>query len=108
FVFFQAVYGIRDGHVTGVQTCAFRSSLRGIVLRWRVVPETPQIAFFPETISSPDILAERNAELRRVMIERVGFEKFLREVKAKEIGRAASRERVWVSVGGERLDKKWG
>src|SRR5690625_7735214 len=27
FVFFQAEDGIRDGHVTGVQTCLFRSLL---------------------------------------------------------------------------------
>jgi hypothetical protein len=52
-------------------------------LRWRGVPVTAQIAFFPETLKGPDILAERNAELRRVMIERMGFEKFLGEVKAE-------------------------
>ena len=47
------------------------------------MPVTAQIAFFPETLKGPDILSERNAELRRVMIERVGFEKFIREVKAE-------------------------
>src|SRR6266536_4185390 len=44
-------------------------SLCGIALRWRGVPVTPRIAFYPEKISSPDILVERNVELRRVMIE---------------------------------------
>src|SRR5207253_3725940 len=29
FFFFQAEDGIRDGHVTGVQTCAFRSQFLG-------------------------------------------------------------------------------
>jgi hypothetical protein len=57
--------------------------LCNVGLRWRGVPVTAQIAFFPETLTGPAILAERNAELRRVMIERVGFEKFLREVKAQ-------------------------
>src|SRR5262249_10596758 len=67
----------------GTQISSLPESLRGVGLRWRGVPVTPQIAFFPETLHGPDILAERNVELRRVMIERVGFEKFLCEVKAE-------------------------
>ena len=58
-------------------------NLRGIALRWRGVPVTPRIAFFPETLTGSEILSERNTELRRVMVERIGFEKFLREVKAE-------------------------
>lgn len=68
--------------VGGTQITSLPESFRGVGLRWRGVRVTPQIAFFPETLNGPDILAERNAELRRVMIERVGFEKFLKEVKA--------------------------
>jgi hypothetical protein len=56
--------------------------LAGIPLRWRGVPVTTQIAFFPETLTGAQILAEKNAEVRRVMIEQVGFERFLRETKA--------------------------
>jgi hypothetical protein len=69
--------------IGGTGITSLPESLSGIGLRWRGVPVTAQIAFFPETLKGPDILAERNAELRRVMIERVGFEKFLREVKAE-------------------------
>lgn len=69
--------------IGGTQITSLPESLRGIGLRWRGVPVTAQIAFFPETLTGPAILAERNAELRRVMIERVGFEKFIREVKAE-------------------------
>jgi hypothetical protein len=69
--------------IGGTRITSLPETLRGIGLRWRGVPVTAQIAFFPETLNGPAILAERNAELRRVMIERVGFDKFIREVKAE-------------------------
>src|SRR6266487_4880399 len=38
FFFFQAEDGIRDGRVTGVQTCAFRStSIVSRPIRWRTI-----------------------------------------------------------------------
>ena len=39
----------------------------------------------PESITAKQILAEENAEVRRVMIERVGMERFIADAKAKEI-----------------------
>ncbi|MCI0541735.1 MAG: hypothetical protein L0Z50_41590 [Verrucomicrobiales bacterium] len=81
--------------IGGTRITSLPETLRGIGLRWRGVPVTPQIAFFPETLNGPDVLAERNTELRRVMIERVGFEKFLQEVKAEVLD--ADRDR-----GGQR------
>jgi hypothetical protein len=81
---------IGDTRITGLP-----ESLSGVALRWRGVSVTAQIAFFPETLNGTDILAERNAELRRVMIERVGFEKFLSEVKAEILDQDRDR-------GGER------
>jgi hypothetical protein len=69
--------------IGGTRVTSLPESFAGVALRWRGVPVTAQIAFFPETLKGADILAERNAELRRVMIERVGFEKFLREIKAE-------------------------
>src|SRR5438067_2669016 len=57
-------------------------SLRGARLRWRGVQINAQIAFFPETLSATEILTERNAEVRRVMIERCGLENFLNSAKA--------------------------
>ncbi|MBX9582144.1 MAG: hypothetical protein K2X87_17705 [Gemmataceae bacterium] len=45
-------------------------------LRWRGVRVTGRIAFRPETLTVDEILAETNAEVRRVMLERVGFEWF--------------------------------
>ena len=69
--------------IGGTRISSLPESLNKVALRWRGVQITPQIAFFPETLNSTDILNERNTELRRVMIERVGFEKFLREVNAE-------------------------
>ena len=69
--------------IGGTRITSLPERLKDVGLRWRGLPVTARIAFFPETLSGTDILAERNAELRRVMIERVGFEKFLGEVKAE-------------------------
>jgi len=69
--------------IGGTQIQSLPESLRGIGLRWRGVTVTPQIAFFPETLKSTDVLAEGNAEVRRVMIERIGFERFLQESHAR-------------------------
>lgn len=55
------------------------ASLRGVGIRWRGVAIDERIAFAPETISAGEVLEERNAELRRVKLERMGFERFLAE-----------------------------
>lgn len=60
-------------------------ALENAPLRWRSVPVTPGIAFEPHKITSKQVLAEKNAELRRVMIERMGYLKFSQEVGAKEL-----------------------
>jgi hypothetical protein len=58
------------------------ASLASVRLRWRGVPVDARIAFRPETITTAEILAERNAELRRVLMERFGFERFMVEAGA--------------------------
>jgi hypothetical protein len=64
-------------------------------LRWRGVPVDERVAFRPETLSIGEILTERNAELRRVMIERFGFERFMSEARAEVLDRDCD-------AGGER------
>jgi uncharacterized protein DUF6745 len=56
-------------------------SLRGCRLRWRGVEIDERVAFHPEDIRTDEVLAERNAEKRRVLLERIGWEKFLASVK---------------------------
>jgi hypothetical protein len=51
-------------------------TLRDVPLRWRGVAVSERIAFHPETLTVEEILSESNAEVRRVMLERVGFEWF--------------------------------
>jgi hypothetical protein len=54
-------------------------------LRWRGVPVDERILFQPETITGAEVLAESNAERRRVMLQRMGYEKFLEQVQAKTL-----------------------
>lgn len=52
----------------------------GFVLRWRGVQVNDKIAFAGDAITGQDILNTENVELRRVLIERVGYEKFIQQV----------------------------
>lgn len=44
-----------------------------------------RIAFQPETITADEILREENTELRRVLLERMGFECFMQAAQSEEI-----------------------
>lgn len=57
--------------------------LAGVGVRWRGVSIDERIAFHPETLAIDEILAERNAEVRRVMVEQFGFDRFMAEAKAE-------------------------
>ena len=57
-------------------------SLAGAALRWRGVPISHRIAFQPETITAQEIADEPNVERRRVMVERVGYERYLQMTEA--------------------------
>jgi hypothetical protein len=67
----------------------------GFVLRWRGVPVDDRIAFGSQSITGQDILNTENVELRRVLIERLGYETFLQQVG----GLVRDRDR---DAGGER------
>ncbi|WP_424949853.1 DUF6745 domain-containing protein [Deinococcus sp.] len=68
----------------------------GVALRWRGVRVDERLAFRPEELQCAEILSARNVELRRVMLERVGHERFLDEVGAQVLDRDRD-------AGGERL-----
>ena len=57
--------------------------LHGVGLRWRGVAIDTRIAFRPDSLSADEALRQSNTELRRVMIERMGMERFLAEAKVK-------------------------
>lgn len=67
----------------------------GFVLRWRGVQVSDRIAFESQSITGQDILNTENVELRRVLIERLGYETFLQQVGG------LVRDRDW-DAGGER------
>jgi hypothetical protein len=63
------------------------ASLAGVRLRWRGVPVDERVTFWPETITVAEILGERNVELRRVLLERFGFERFMPAAGAAVVDR---------------------
>jgi hypothetical protein len=71
--------------VAGTRIRSLPAQLKGVQLRWRGVAVDERIAFFPELITADEILAEPNAEKRRVLLERMGYEAFLSHAKAKII-----------------------
>src|SRR5437764_11899096 len=88
FFFFQAEDGIRDTSVTGVQTCALPISQIARI-EASVNPQVMEIAAKPKPTT--------------------GLEGKLSVYHAiAEIGRASCRERVEISVGAGRINKKKG
>lgn len=71
--------------VGGSGVRALPASAQGVQVRWNGVNVTGQIAFHPETLTARQALGEENAELRRVMLERIGPERFVAEVQPEEL-----------------------
>lgn len=61
--------------------------VRAAQLRWRGMPIDERIAFRPETITAEEVLDEVNAERRRVLLERMGYERFLGQARAEVLDR---------------------
>jgi hypothetical protein len=66
--------------VAGTGLTRLPASLAGVELRWRGVRVDERIAFRPEEIAPAEVLGEPNAERRRAMLDRVGYERFLEAV----------------------------
>ncbi len=64
------------------QISSLPTSARDAQLRWRGVPVDERVAFHPETITAAEVLGESNAELRRVLLERMGYDAFLAQAAA--------------------------
>jgi hypothetical protein len=59
------------------------SGLANTQLRWAGVNVDRRIAFHPETIGIQEVLEERNAERRRVLLDRYGYGRFLQDAAAE-------------------------
>src|SRR5690625_7793593 len=108
FFFFQAEDGIRDGHVTGVQTCALP-----ILLRYRVPLGNP--ADSDVRLATEQVLLERDGvtssgklslelssgvfEVHEASFNGAGDRKSV--VEGKRVGRGRGRESEGKTEGGE-------
>jgi hypothetical protein len=69
--------------LAGTRIRSLPPQLKGVQIRWRGVAVDERIAFSPETITHDEILKEINAEKRRVLLERMGYDTFLEKAKAE-------------------------
>src|SRR5690625_5397847 len=92
FFFFQAEDGIRDGHVTGVQTCA--------------LPILPSLPVYPDTSTVQRDTIDQTRECNALIDDEHLVVCDFGDVDSDytiEIGRASCRERVEMTVGGAEL-----
>ena len=61
-------------------------SLRSTRLLWGGMPVSDRVAFDPQGITAADVLYEENQELRRLMLQRMGLERFVQESRAEVFG----------------------
>ena len=71
--------------IAGSGLTSLPKHLQGVGLRWRGVMVDEITAFQPEKLTAKIALKERNAERRRVMIERMGFDRFVRDAGAEKL-----------------------
>lgn len=57
------------------------ASMQGTALRWRSVSINEHIAFRPHEIQAEEVLKEANVERRRILLERMGHERFVEQVQ---------------------------
>lgn len=66
---------------------ALPAALQDVRLRWRGVPVDRRVVFHPETITAHEVLEELNAEKRRVLLERMGYDAFIAGSHAEVLDR---------------------
>lgn len=77
------VTGWIDVAGSGLKEDALHDGVARAQLRWRGVPIDRRAAFHPETLTVGEVLGQRNAERRRVLIERYGFARLLKDARAE-------------------------
>lgn len=71
--------------VAGTAITSLPKHLDGVEIRWKGVPVDTRIAFRPEDIRVEEVMEARNVELRRVLLERVGYERFIEQTHAETL-----------------------
>jgi hypothetical protein len=69
--------------IGGLDWSGLPLSSSGFRLRWNGVPISGRVLFHPESIVAGDILTEENVEVRRMMLERMGYHRFFQSAKAE-------------------------
>ncbi|MCW8133165.1 MAG: hypothetical protein KIS92_22665 [Planctomycetota bacterium] len=75
-----SLWGAIDVAGSGIRSLPESLGQTGIL--WNGVEVDARIAFAPETLSADEVMAERNAEVRRIMMQRMGLARFMKEAKA--------------------------
>ncbi|MES2788882.1 MAG: hypothetical protein V4719_04615 [Planctomycetota bacterium] len=75
------------GHSGLTDETLLPQGLQGTQLRWAGINVDRRIAFHPEQIHVAEVLGERNAERRRVMLDRYGYGRFLQDSHAEILDR---------------------
>lgn len=75
------------GHSGLTEEVQFPASLQKTQLRWAGVNVDRRIAFHPETMHVDEVLLERNAERRRVLLDRYGYTRFMKDARAQMLDR---------------------
>jgi hypothetical protein len=71
--------------IAGTGIASLPGGFEYVQLHWRGVAIDRRIAFQPETITAQEVLSTPNVELRRVLMERMGYDRFMEQSKAKEL-----------------------
>jgi hypothetical protein len=91
--------------LAGTAVAELPASSQGAQLRWKGVPIDARIAFHPETITAVEVIETRNAELRRVLLERMTYARFVAEARAEVLDRdrdpGGERQLVRVDLDGD-------
>lgn len=59
--------------------------LEGLTVRWRGVPIEARVLFRPKSIRPEEIFTQRNAEIRRVMLERIGTNRLMQKTSSRVV-----------------------
>ncbi len=73
--------------IAGSGITSLPERMKDVGLRWRGIAVSHRMVFEPHLLDPKEVLNERNAELRRVMIERIGYDRLLGATNAEEIDR---------------------
>ncbi len=73
--------------IAGTRIKRLPAGARSAQLRWRGVPVAARVIFQPQTITAQQVMETENVELRRVLLERMGYERFVRQARAEVLDR---------------------